>query len=1327
MSRNSAPALLLPLAAILAVAFPFAFTYRQTVPQQQQGPKPSRYLFRGLSSSAENPKPSEIHDANRILAEFFGQDFRQAVAIVNRAPFNYEVHHMIVTVPDPIDSRLPYLFDRFLASIQRAAEADHFVLDRFDLPWLEEFQRARTPKTNTTPSDSAPSSNPPLTEPAAVHSYDKQPGLLLFRDAYSAAGPRLLLVFVVGEIPNGGIHKAAFISALDQIAQLRKTLDKPEAQEQLTIPILGPSFSGSAESVDFALQSWLAAWHLAHDSRPDIRIVSGSATAIPTESTKADNGRWYFNVPCELGTAEFESTVVPDAVALSGFLDFLDARRLPPGWRPLTVALLTEANTAYGVALANAIKQIKKSVPPSAVGPDSSKPLGKKNMDNRKTQAGLPCQPTPQDIQPPPVPSSVQTVSLPFPLHISRLRSESEKTRRAREQNSQQVTTNTDSRYLPVPLDEEGDVTKDSIPAASDLDTSSAELILANLLSTISHEQFDYVGIAATDVRDTIFLAREIREHSPSSVIFSLNADLIYSHPEANPNTRGMLIITPYPLLTLNQRWVDPFDQHPNRLQFPDQNSEGVYNAMLLLLRKSLHDSVPLLEYGVPFAASGEHSPGPPIWITTVGRLGFWPIAVVSPTGDEGYTHHEEISAASQHDSTSPKQWASAITLQNSTQDSTSINEERPPDPQQQSQSAPVKADSLNPSDDSKPSDVDRGLVPHSAIFVYVCWSLLCLAPSGVFLWRYARRRLPKVARFAKTLDLSSLNLFREPVLARNQGECHAYFLVGGIASVAAYIVAVTACAITAFPDRGLLFSIGMALMLAVMLFTLAACWTLARDTFSLSRDKRTQSSSGTLAYPVLFVAISVPALAIWLALDWLVLHIPAHHDLPRSANHIVAGFRALNLLSGVSPLPPLFLIALAASAWAASAVRRVHLAESLPWKHPCAIAGQSDCPNDTNKNALFNSASSSFKGFQTLELEIQDLLRCPTLHLPGDRQAISFVIFLAIVIAGVYIFYARLVVAIEPPSFYFLFGFCFLLVYLSIVFNILRLFFLWLSLRKVLHALGRHPIRPAFARFHRSFPNLPQISLAAAPSLLTALNFSIQQAVALLRSVKFLRPGRSSLVCASTEAKPHIDDAERSYREAVDAEASKKHSESLMAQLAAQRFLAQASCIVEKSLEQVWSSDLASPIPDPAVEEKREKLVEEAEEFLVGRTVLFLSHIFPQMTNLAGLSLASLLLLLLAVSSYPFQPHQLIVIFIWLLIFSFSGVALHMSVQMKRDTVLSNLNGSKPGEISWDREFITRVLLYVVIPILGFLGVQFPDALAQIFSFLSPGAAGHG
>ena len=278
-------------------------------------------------------------------------------------------------------------------------------------------------------------------------------------------------------------------------------------------------------------------------------------------------------------------------------------------------------------------------------------------------------------------------------------------------------------------------------------------------------------------------------------------------------------------------------------------------------------------------------------------------------------------------------------------------------------------------------------------------------------------------------------------------------------------------------------------------------------------------------------------------------------------------------------------------------------------------------------------------------------------------------------------------------------------------------------GLSTVLQAIERHRIRGAFPRFHRGYPNLPRFNLASAPSPLTALNFSIEHAGALLRSAKLLLPCPETLACSVAN---QIEQAETYYRKAHDAETSKDRWGSVMAQLRAQRYLAQVSCCVEDSLELSWNPSLASATTDEVTQARRQKLSDQAEEFLVGRVVLFLSHIFPQMTNLAGLSLASLLLMLLAVSSYPFQPHQLIVLFSWIIIFAFVGVALSMPVQMNRDTILSNLNGSKPGELNWDREFITRIFLYVVIPILGFLGVQFLDTLGQIFSFLSPGAAGH-
>ena len=132
------------------------------------------------------------------------------------------------------------------------------------------------------------------------------------------------------------------------------------------------------------------------------------------------------------------------------------------------------------------------------------------------------------------------------------------------------------------------------------------------------------------------------------------------------------------------------------------------------------------------------------------------------------------------------------------------------------------------------------------------------------------------------------------------------------------------------------------------------------------------------------------------------------------------------------------------------------------------------------------------------------------------------------------------------------------------------------------------------------------------------------------------------------------------------------------------------------------------------------------ANDFLVGRAAHFLAYVFPQLQNLIVTSVAGLLLMLFAISSYPFQPHNLLLLFNWVVILSFVGIAMWVFIQINRDPVLSSLNGTKPGQISWDRDFVFRILTYGIVPILALLGAQFPQSVGQIISHIIPGEAMH-
>ena len=73
------------------------------------------------------------------------------------------------------------------------------------------------------------------------------------------------------------------------------------------------------------------------------------------------------------------------------------------------------------------------------------------------------------------------------------------------------------------------------------------------------------------------------------------------------------------------------------------------------------------------------------------------------------------------------------------------------------------------------------------------------------------------------------------------------------------------------------------------------------------------------------------------------------------------------------------------------SAVRRVHLAESLPWATGSECEDKAHISLETSQYALFNSTANSFKPFRSLESEIQGMLRSPSLHLPGAGRTLSF------------------------------------------------------------------------------------------------------------------------------------------------------------------------------------------------------------------------------------------------------------------------------------------------------------------------------------------------
>src|SRR5262249_57892560 len=105
-------------------------------------------------------------------------------------------------------------------------------------------------------------------------------------------------------------------------------------------------------------------------------------------------------------------------------------------------------------------------------------------------------------------------------------------------------------------------------------------------------------------------------------------------HPDVNDNVRGMLVASAYPLNPVTQPWT-PHDPS-SVLQMQHNTEQGIYNATVAILGTASPDApvsnsfAPLLDYGAPgpIRTTQDEVTGPAIWVSSVGRDTFWPVAI---------------------------------------------------------------------------------------------------------------------------------------------------------------------------------------------------------------------------------------------------------------------------------------------------------------------------------------------------------------------------------------------------------------------------------------------------------------------------------------------------------------------------------------------------------------------------------------------------------------------------------------------------------------------------------------------------------------------------
>lgn len=1171
------------------------------------------------------------------------------------------IQFLIATLPDPAYPPLRYQFDRYLSAIQAALAADHYVLDRFDLPWLDESA------TRALDGDKAQTTGKDDIESA------KRPGVMLFRSDKDSRGRKwesLLVVFVVGETPTSGVNMPALHDALAQLTRLAgwsddsgnpaprkivaltrvdrqsKDTTTPGAKER-ELKIIGPTFSGSATSLESVLRTWRAGLN----SPPQVRLLSGTATAISS---------W----PNELG--HFHSTVIPDCAALPAIADYFHKDLHEP-----RIAIAVEEGTSYG----------------SSYGvPDGRCYSASADESNSKVKKS--------DI-----------LWLRFPLHISDLRVATSES--GSSENSQELTP-VGHHDLPLHLEQGAGGASDVAPSFSRRSVVSDEHVLRNLLAAIGDENIHHVGIVATDVEDAIFLVQEVRQHCPNVTPFLTSADLLYLHSHVNPDLEGTLIFSTYSLFLQTQDWSAPFAGMNQVVEFPSDYAEGVYNAVLA----QMDDYKDMVDYAKPFSILSS-KPGsllfPPLWVGIVGRDGLWPIQTL-PVARPGRKTHGNLGHGA---STSSKENARTA------------GEKAGGDSVWPVALLPVteteRVDNVvtSGSERSPLNNVELSTYPSSMKAVFCLVMVLCLLPN---LWilamlRTVRRRL---GRFGRLLVRIAPGSRRWTVLvggnSRGAGRTQLldrrlYLLSLALVLLTIYIVTVSVWtlplrAVWALQKAKLLFGGHRSAEIPLLIFSFVAAGAVGIVTIvsvvAIGLNTWRQWPSKWRSVPwIAFVTAAASFFSVLLGITFAASMWCSGSTL----QSLLYFERATAIWDGVSPLLPLLYLAIAALCLAIGQLRRLSLLEAYPLPSP-----------------FLGLTTPSFEGVERHERRIVKLLNAPAyrqlwvtlIALPvlafaafglfGDDplpvDGITFWIFFVLVAAFTYVNFLLPFVR-------------FVSLWRELRGLLYRLYFH--PTRQAYEELRSSSVPPTLAHEQK-------IRLFEPSGSLTAVEFCLEQVRRLIGAAPQEKYGLvwvDHLGRARRELADALGVAEKTLKRVLRNEACGAWGRALWQRWELQLRMANLSVIVVRISEAKWRAEIAGCKPARSEDGFDAEIRKTAELFVACRVVDFLRQVFPQMLNLVVFSSAGLLALLLAASSYPFPLRDTVSLFSWAVMLVVAAITVGVFIQINRDRVVSMLTGSTPGKLNWESGLVMQVFIFAVLPIMTLLGAQFPYKLQEIFNWL--------
>jgi hypothetical protein len=463
--------------------------------------------------------------------------------------------------------------------------------------------------------------------------------------------------------------------------------------------------------------------------------------------------------------------------------------------------------------------------------------------------------------------------------------------------------------------------------------------------------------------------------------------------------------------------------------------------------------------------------------------------------------------------------------------------------------------------------------------------------------------------------------------------------------------------------------------------------------------------------------------------------------------------YRSLHFASGVSLLLPLSFLCAVFFCWALF---------QMKGRYDCYCFEVPSPYPDPETEKRFPILKEVWKVGQALTNEVSGLI------VFAKGNLVWLVILLLLTVVGSWQLWFRFLPTVEGCYWTLVFFYGFTVGGFLVAFNLLRLLALWGSLKNLCHEITLIPMMGAFSRLPAKLTSIFGGSLGPPRPRLSHLRVPIHQLRLLGQETKCLlhedgqlqaaRPSDGTAISGGDAVRLSAADLERvneSLQQFEDVLASQFPELALAEEgggdvlrtdqsdedrsLDLRKQLSDRSQMLLDLLRRFWArrpvdeafgaadsktssklhetapaaphtgdvSRAESPGEEPAVGRARfARWVELAEGFVATQVVIYISQFFVQLRSLVWSMVICSTLLLLAVTSYPFQPQRFILFTMLALTGAVVAAILYVLYMINRDELVSRIARTTPNRFTPDIGFFSSIFTYIV-PVVSVVALQ--------------------